>query len=510
MRPLKLAAKGLHGPEVSAPLPAPRTSVSERFVVWVLPVVAASLFLVVAAVEGISVKHDLQVIIPTTASRGELLPVRAWVFGPSEPDAPPIFEEATITVDVRDVGESVLARVELRPSARGTKAGFLRLPRTRDASFELVATARRDGRVLAQAFSHVAIDDAPAPLQTQGRLGSDLGRMAYDSKGGRVVPRVVGAYCSPEARCECLVLLAPGCAIESVSPGTLTRRSAALAEVAVDVQGPEPTLTVHARCAEEAFATTIRLPLALGVPAIEVPAIVALGEPVTISAKTTEVGRDVFVDAISAGRWRYASSVSAEEAASHAPQPLELAAGEPGLWQLMARTDPFSADAAAVRAFFVGDVESEAASRLIEPIVAGDDEVAALLEAHERAGAPLPHADRMALGLAILDESIFLLPDAISGHDVETAALAAVRVRVRWLALLGLGVLFLGVIALLLRRGLGAGVEAATLLDRAGADPDVVRRARRRSVLTVLSWSAAMTLVFLAAIVMAMLRRFFQ
>jgi hypothetical protein len=496
--------------------------VASRAVQALVPAAAVAVGLVMLVVETAGPTHELQLVAPSEAAPGEVVPLRAQLFAGIERPQGPELAEADVEVALLpgaaadgaagDGAAAAVARTRLVPGAARSMEGRLAVPTGLPIGpYRLVASSEG-----ARVTAPIRLAAAPAPLGSADRAGSALQGLwlgPVEASPGAVAPdaldvRVDGAVCVPEQPCALLVrvgappaavrleaspsvepLAPPGATAEGLAPPS-AERTDGVVRLEVRVHGFEAETTLLAYRDDAVVARRpLRLPVSLGEPACLAPRRIAAGASPPLAVRGAQPDRGVIVDAFLDGRWRHTASFAPAALAEPRPLPFALSAGT---WRLQARSDPFSSSAACARTIVAGDV---AAASLAT-------------DAQERAAAATTRDDALLLAYLLADDDAdrVATPPPASGRDEAIARTVAAQRDVRVLAVAVL--LFCAVVMALfvVRRGLAASAEARRLLREAGAvDADDPSR-RRRDLWTVLLIAAAIALAFLVAAVFVVAR----
>jgi hypothetical protein len=459
-----------------------------------VPVAVFAVVLAVFLGERAAVDHELQLLAPERAAPGHPLALRAFLFERLQAVDGPHLASVPVEVRLLDGNGQVRAQTTLTPSPAGGSEGDLTVPADLRGAVTLEALARAEGEPLASARAALELRADAPPLPLAGRLATELQQLSLGPVRGESAPsaldvRIDGAACIPERACRVLVHVGePAAAVHlepsaSVTPGPPAAPSAGLVELTAVVHGPEArTELVATRDGAEVARRSVQLPVALATPAVmlasrHVPA----GAPVRLAVNVLGDPPAVVVDAYRDGQWIHATSIAPSEDAQ--PLPRLLA---PGVWRLQVHADPFVADRAAVRWLVVGS-EGEAA---VEALTVG------LAESPPPTG---PVALQQAWLASPSEASMHPLPAGVSGLAADLERLEARRARLRYAAVvaLGLGLIVAGV--LFLRRGLEAAGEAQRVMDATGDPVLTSRRHRRRTLLSALLIVATVLLAFVGA-----------
>lgn len=453
-----------------------------------LPSAVLAIVMAVFWGERLGVDHEVQLVAPSSVEPGGALPVRALVFGDIGSDSGPTLSSRPVDLRLRDADGRLLLEERFEPSPAGGADGNLTIPENAGGTLSLQAIARgADGEALASAQAAVAIGAAePAPVE--GRIAGALQRLSLgdvEVLGEAPAPdvldaRVVGAACVPEAPCTLLVHVgAPAAAIrlvgtesaEAVGEGSAPTEG--LARVHLMTHGPEAVAELEAlRDGEPVARRPIQIPTALATPGLALSArVIDAGEVPELTIDVLGDRPGVIVDAYLDGRWRRTASLA--RPTEPVALPFELSAG---VWTLQVRTDPFSAERAAVRRLAVGAPPPDVAS-----------------------APPGDEADRMAWASADQEVRVRRLPEPVRGLPQDLAKLAERQARLRAAALVAI---VLGVVVLVivfLRRGVDAALEAQRVMDSTG-DPELMSaRHRRRTLLSSLAIVATVAIAFVGA-----------
>lgn len=469
--------------------------VSDALVKGGLPLAVLAIVMAVFFGEQMGIDHEVQLVVPATVDPGGALPVRALVFANvTEPYAE--LADAPVDLTLRGPSGATVLTARLDRSPAGGTEGILTVPGDARGPHRLQAIARGpEGSALASAEATVTIQPSPELAPVHGRLAGALQRLSL----GPVTPvegatapdvldaRVAGAACVPEAPCDLLVHVgAPAASVRVVASASTEPTSEAsavtegLARLTVVVHGPEASAELEAlRDGAPVARRAIQIPTALATPGLTLSTrLVAPGEEVSLAVSGLEDRPGVIVDAYRDGRWRATGSY----AWSTEPVPLPMAL-EAGVWTLEVRTDPFSAERAAVRRLVVGSAPDE-----VTRAPAGDA------------------TDRIAWVSADHEVRVHRLPEPVRGLPQD---LAKLRERQALLRTAALAAIVLGLVVLLtvfLRRGMDAALEAQRVMDATG-DPELTSaRHRRRTLLSALAIVATVALAFVGAAALVIAR----
>lgn len=453
--------------------------------------------------ERARVRDDFQLSAESAARPGEVLALRAFYLQDVEaPSGPSLVTSRRTRVRLLDAHDRELARTELLPAHDDpSMEGSLELPETRVGGLWLEArtevhgrsplTCRRAVTVSTSAPNLVPRLREAGPLQQQA-LGAlrpgraSAGSLAEPRASTRLelLPRVVGGVCAPEHRCTLLVWVGGEGAsvtvrhdaaveLEQVTPALAT---AGFVEIVLRVHGPEASVVLEARQADELVAErTLRLPIGLGEAQLGLPrSLYVRGEPVPVVLQLPPGRSAAILDVFTQGRWRATRSVSARASTSGAGgeastrlSPEQLGAG---LVRLQAHTDRFSGEGAGTRLLFVREPGAAPSASLLplsralraagfEPVPW--DEASGTLPA----AADVEHAATFML--AALEGLRLPLPRAVSARPLELRRLSRVQTFLRYGISLLLLVCSVVVGWTLMRSGLHAQDEADALLVEA-------------------------------------------
>ncbi|WP_236604323.1 hypothetical protein [Sandaracinus amylolyticus] len=466
-----------------------------------VPIALAVVGYAVLISERWEVDHELQLVAPDRVRPGDPIPLRAFVFdGIEDPDGGELVP-ASVEVELRD-GDRVLARATLDTSRARSSEGALPPPDDApDRRLALFASARDDdGDLLATVTRPLTIEPGAPPAPLRGRVGLplqqiDVGPVIAEATGIPLPPldvRVAGGACVPEERCALWVDAGDADAITieetpAASVGERSTRDGALVRLVVVPHGPEASIELVASQLGQPLARrTVRLPIALATPWIDVPRVVS-SVPIPIEARPP-VGREVLLaDLFYEGRWIATATLDP----AHPELPFDVG---PGLYRVEVRSDPFGGERAAARYVLVAPEGSGLALDDTRELLRRED-----VELTDREGT------EPRLLLAGAEEEVRTLPSAISGLEDDRRMVAERRRRLHFVAGLALG-LGIAVLAMsLLRRGLFAAAEAREVMHEAG-DPEArsVRvRARNTAAVIAIVGAVAVALLAGAALILA-------
>ena len=458
--------------------------------------------------------YDLQLIAPSAAQAGEVLPLRALLYENLRGLEGPRLLAREIALSLTDARGRLYASTRLSPSRAGHSdlEGSLRIPPNSIGSFLLTASA--------------TIDDLRVEVQTQLRVGEvqrakpqgrPLRALQQFSEGplaaepGAIAPsllrvRVAGGACVPEEECRLFVHVgSPAAAVWVEGNSTLTPSAAAarpsaetegIVQLDVVTHGPEAQLWLRAERAGARVAhRSVRLPVALGASQLRLTQTL-LRAPSVPELEVFGGEGGCIVDVFRDGAWlRTASAASC----THAFAP-PIAALPAGLYRIQARRDPFGSSTAGVALAYVlasGESKAQAlrelAKRALE-VDAGDHFARQALHVDDAAA---PDAVSFGYLAAVLEPGVIELPRAASGYAATLRRLARSQAKLRWLSI---AALVLGAVSLALavgRSGLRAAAQADAILLDAGQSGPVRRRARLRSMLSLALSLLSLLLVFL-------------
>ncbi len=485
-----------------------------------LPAAAALTVVSVLVVEQIHIDHDLQLILPPSVQPGTRLPVRALLFGQLRSIKGPRLLTAPVRVALlNDKGREVSA-ARLRPSYADTMEATLPVPRSlRGPATVRAVAALSDGELVGRAPLQVRVD-APKMRPTGRPLGALQGFSAgpirpepdstVDAPSAMQV-RIVGGACVPEQRCDILVLVgAPAAAIQAQSSAAVTplgsgakpsRETEGIVALSVVTHGPEAELQLQAtRSGLLVARRSIRLPIALAATSLRLPgSIIAKAAQASFRLEDNDEGAACLLDAFYEDRWWLANSHS--DCASNPPLPLhEL---RPGVWRVQARRDPFSADTAGVRLFYLrrsGQSDADALRAVARYAIARDplDSYARQVAARPAVSAAQDLQTQAAFLLAEQERDLIPQPSPVTSHARTQARLQQQRIRLRRFSLAALALAGVCLGLLILRRGLRAASKARHIMAAAGDSSAQSRRMQLRMALSVLAAVAALALAFVA------------
>lgn len=486
------------------------------------PALAALALVVVAFGEGADIEHDLQLVIPATATAGEPLPVRALVYSGLRAIEGPHLSPRDVDVELRAAGGEVLARARLLRARAGSG----------DVEGSLAVPAGARGVVRVRAAVRVGRDDliAVAPLQltaagegfaVEGRPLRELQQLS-EARTQRMPfspppptplrSRIQGGACVPEQPCTLFVHVGePAAALYvestpsvSASAGATTPspETAGIVALEVTTHGPEAQLWLRAtRAGRPVARRSVRLAVAQGSAAL------ALASPVVEAHAAPELSLGgeaggCIVDAFRLAErqtYRWVRTGSVEDCSEL--QAVPFGGLGPGIHRVQARRDPFSADSAAVRVVYAksrGQTQAEVLAALARAAhdIDASDVFAGRVFAEPGAMAPSEFAASFGYLAAILEEGIVPRPRAATGYAEARARLSETQGHLRWLALLSLALGGIGLSLTVGSRGLAASARASQLLVIAGEDERTVRKARLRTTLATVASALALLLVF--------------
>lgn len=493
------------------PTPGPRS----RWILFALSVLvpaAIAITLVSALVgQGARVDCDLQLITPTQARSGALLPVRALFYTGLQSIEGPRLSPTRALVEVID---SAQQRVISKPMTLG-------LGNTLEATLQLPASLRGPTRVRVTAGEGDAqvvveractVNDAapmaaatPRPLRPLQQFSA--GPVRREREG--VLPaaldvQMIGGACAPELPCEVLIHVGDPAAVITVEPyAALDLITAPKAQASPDVvravvrmHGPEAELRLAASIAGEVVARRwFRLAVAQAMLPIATASVVTRQQPVMLTRDSGDA--PCIIDAFHEERWVLTQSF---EHCDRVSLPDLKAVG---LWRVQTRDDAFGGDAGAVRLIYVRDQgDSDAAIlKAIAGHVVGqqrDDLMGHRILERADTFAERDFAGYSAWLLSIMEDRLIALPQAVSSYPAALEALAQKRSRLRTYCLVALLLSAIAAVSLVARRGLRASARARDIMGDAG-DPDAHSRARSlRMTLTVIASASALAIAFLA------------
>jgi hypothetical protein len=336
---------------------------------------------------------------------------------------------------------------------------------------------------------------APGPIQAEpGAIAPDA--LAVSVRGGA---------CVPEQPCKLAVSVgSPKASLHVQSNSTLTAStSAARASVETDgvvvldvtTHGPEAELWLIAeRAGQRVARRAVRLPIAMAAMSAE-PSVRVMASSHELLLHSPAASGGCIIDAFQDGRWRETGSLA--ECGRPSRLPFELA---PGLWRLQLRRDAFSEQTAGVATVYVqgGGAPATAFARAAQQLTPDDRFVRACLAAPQLCSDP----NAIEYLAASADIGLLALPRPVTSYAARLEHAREQATRMRWLALVALGLGATGLALSVGRSGVSAGVRVSLLfLD----DPRAARRARIRSVLltTASALSLLMVFVVLALYVLA-------
>ena len=134
-----------------------------------LPLAVLGTVIAVFLGEEMGIDHELNLVTPPHAARGEALPIRALVFGRLGAPEGPALERVPVEVTLRGPGGATIATTTLEPTAAGDVEGALAIPADAPDHVALRAVAVRDGHGLATATRWFDLSEPPAPSPLVGR-----------------------------------------------------------------------------------------------------------------------------------------------------------------------------------------------------------------------------------------------------------------------------------------------------------------------------------------------------
>jgi len=475
-----------------------------------LPAAVLIILLAVFFGEQISIHHELSLLAPSSAVRGQSLPVRVMVLTDLAATTGPRIVSLPVDVTLRanDADGPVLLEQRLEASPAGGADGVIQVPSDAPSTVVLRAVGHLEGRGVATVSRVFELDEPGAGAEMVGRLAQAT---AHFSEGAlelvpwQVAPsiltsRVVGGACVPESPCELLVRVGAPAALIRLAPTpaiTVHQSPSSPAEglvrVVFTVHGPDAEVTVEAsRDSVVVARRSVRLPVALATPGLVVRQ--RLRPPTELELNLVGEPPGLIVDAYAGGRWLQTGSIVPGDGPIAMPFGLD-GPSPSGLWRLQVRTDPFSARRAASRIFLGGlDVDE------------GIAELNRLADAPDASPPDGPDELRFAWAAAAMEIGHYDLPETTRGFREDQDTLDQRRRTLRLAALVAmvLGLLVLAV--LLLRRGFGAAREAQRVMEATG-DPALASAShRRRTLLSALAIVATMLLAFVAATAMIIAR----
>ncbi|MFW6050720.1 MAG: hypothetical protein ACODAU_06075 [Myxococcota bacterium] len=458
-------------------------SIGERLVRLGAPVAVAVLFTAVILAGAGSPGADLQLVAPEAAPPGREVALRALLLAELDRPEGPELRQAPVAVRLEASGGGRLASGVLRPSLGDGMEGTIALPAGREGDFRLRARATLDGETV-RVQAPLRVERGAPPLASRGRLASPLQQyLPFPVRPvGEAAPprpfeaRIEGGACVPEQACRVLVWVGEPAAAVAVEPtaavepvgGAEAARTAGLVAFTVRVHGPEADLHLVARRGGEPVARrTVRLPIAQGAPALELPERIleAPAAPV-LRVRGVEPGDAVLVDAFREGHWeRSGSAVVGGDGALGTPfDPLGT-----GVWRLQVRKDVLSQEAAATRMAVVhapGADRTSAAGQLARRSrhAGFGDRFAGAVLGGEVPGAS-PTADQVSFLAALHELELIRLPQAHSGHLQRVVGAESTAGTWRMAAALAVLLVGMGVGIYVWRRGIRAQRQARRILE---------------------------------------------
>jgi len=476
--------------------------------------------------ERARIEDDLQLFAEPRAKPGETIAMQALLLEHVEAPAGPTLATAKVRVRLLDPSGSELAVTDLTPSALDTMEGSLRVPAVAQGRLRLEAsvqaaagalaespplTVSRSLEVSANAETAAASPRLAGPLQhlSVGELkatGTERAPLPF-------MPRVVSGSCVPEQICQLLVWVGePASAVEVIDNAQVSTaarpapatETTGLVTLALRVHGAEAQVTLRAtRNGLPVGERALRLPVALGEAVMTTSSALAASLSQVTLSLTPAPGREhVILDTFLSGRW--ARSHTVRSASPSQPVRLDAAPEATGLVRLQARSDRYSGESSATRVLYVQRPGQSAVAALSDIARAAREAGLSegLTDAFEREPPPDFAADSArwaSFALAPFEQLRMSIPPAVSGRPAQVARVDRVRTFVRF----GVGAMLVCcaflVGASLLRSGLSASDEAASVLDEANDAMSSPRHAQLGDRLWVLVWVLLVCMAFLAA-----------
>jgi hypothetical protein len=457
--------------------------------------------------------YDLQLIVSGAVQAGELLPMRALLYENLRGLEGPRLIARDLNVRLSDRRGRIYASTRLVPARAGYSdiEGSLRIPPNLVGVFQLRASAELEALRI-EVETQVRVGEAQRasvfgrPLRalqqfSEGPLQAEAGAIAPSSL--RV--RVAGGACVPEEDCRLLVHVgAPAAAVWIEGNSTLTPSAAAaqpsaetagVLQLSVVTHGPEAQLWLRAnRGGVRVAQRSVRLPVALGAARLRLAD--TLWRAPALPQLTLLGGEGgCIVDAFRDGTWLRTGSAAS---CSH-ERPPPFAALPAGLYRIQARRDPFASSTSGVALAYVagGESKSQALRELARRALESDPSDRFARESLEIDEAAQPDAASFGYLASLLEAGVIELPRAVSGYAATLDRLARTQAKLRWLSIIALA---LGALSLALsvgRSGLRAAARADAILLDAGQSGPVRRRARVRTILSLVLSVLSLLLVFL-------------
>ncbi|MDH5672128.1 MAG: hypothetical protein OEZ06_08265 [Myxococcales bacterium] len=477
---------------------------------------AAALALATVLVSrGDRIDADLHLIAPVEAPAGRPVPLRARHYVGLTRTEGPVLSDAAVAVELRDAAGTVHARTRLRPGHANTLEGALTPPAGLVGTLRLRATTGGEGpqtrveRPLSLATRAATVQPLPRRLPPLSRLTLGPVRMQQpgpEAPAVTIEPQVAGGACVPEIDCTLYIHAEPaGLRVKLRANASLTPLEPEgavadpVASLGLRCHGPEAQGVIEVFRGEELLASrSIRLPLALAADAARAQAPGLLPTGAQVSLELQGGADSCIADAFHEGHWRHSASLRPCDG----QQPLAFGALSPGRWRIQLRRDPFSAETAAVRAFYVQTPGQSAAQALLQLAAAARQRAPNDALAAEVLAAPERHAraaSRVAAYLlAILERGLVPMPAASSSYPLALAAGRQRHARVQKLALLVLAMAALALLTDLVRRALSAAADAHRIMAEAERPEAALAREQRRRLWRLALSGLSLLLAFAA------------
>lgn len=483
-----------------------------RWAIVISPAAVASILAALWLSGTATSEPDLRFSAPVVARPGATIGLRAWLVR-EEGRGQTVIDAVDVEVELVRGDGTPLAQAWLHPSRVQGSEGWLAVPEHLDGVFDLVATARIEGRAVSVARALYVGDSiesrAPAGRAVNAFQIYELGPIRAVGRAADVVldPRIEEGACTPDLPCwlsvwvadhEGEVRLRPRAGLPPAPVIRFARHG--FARFALMVAGSEALVDVELLGPDRRViaAREVRLPVVLGglVQRAE-----ATEGGIRVDWQQLGGASPVLIDVFREDRWVAALSLD--------PSSPSFEWSESGLWRVQARTDLFSDDTAGV-------------SHVVVPSPRGPKPLV------QAARFVLAHADRQGLdplAMAVLEgdvsdaaedatlDALFAVPnfDVVSTGLGTSSRLAGdqaretMQERRRWWAAGAILAIGLIVSLALFRVEELARREARALLSDFGDDPSAVP-ARGPSGRWL--W-AFVFLVFVAIAVLALSKRWF-
>jgi hypothetical protein len=467
---------------------------------------------------------DLLAFVPAQAAPGETIALRTLLFADLEAPKGPSLRATSVKVTLREKQGRARARSYLTASRVAGAEGVLRVPtdahgqmRLRfEASVDSTAFVEAPLTIVASPSAANRISRAMSPLQAY-RLGPILGAGA--SHGEALEPRIVGGTCAPELPCKVIVpvsskvvRLAASSGAATVSPPHIDwpRPERQLAVLTVVPRRPEAVVRVSMDHLDgQKLERDLQLPISLHRAIVEAsPRSVAIGTAVRVSIVNRTAASAFIVDGYRNGRWQRTGSLNARPFSDVRPS-LPFADLEPGVWQLLVRSDPYGTETAAITTVLIHPPGEPAhvVARALAGIGNRAGQTRMTLEGlTARLHDPSQLENAFAYVVASEELKVYAQPLARSGYAQAGLAARRDQARVSRTALVvavGSAIfLALGVA----RRGLRASAEAERVMDEADVGP-AQRRSKLLAWATVMGFAVAVGLLALSAAMLIIARQ---